>query len=463
LKCGNENPEGAERCNLCGSELQSGTFTKKSKKQLAALVFFSFVHYLRNTLIVLLLVVPVIVLVCFILWRSDAPPLEDDYTISDLRSVPAECERSYELLMSLSSKDRNTPEAAGIGLCAEDVTFISELQDTIRNCSYEETIEAIGENVGGIKLAWRNGEKGRGVISELNRFEEIADLTECSMDAYTIPLANLRRLAYLYHAYIFVEVGQGNEEEAMAELIELDMVFRKLSVNARPLVTKLVCIAVLALDIKTANFIVNNPGTSQESIELLAEHFGAFSEEQTSLRNGMINEYLVCKDGLDQAHEKAMHSSGPLKYNSTLRLVKNHFDELVHRAEGKEQAEVEKLSVWPRFWPFKVDVELDSEEGLPKIYQFYNPVGFALLGILTPVFDRVFELQTRLEVHGDLLQIVLGKRLGKEVSLRARVYSDEYIIDIKEGIIFSPGPDGEANTEDDIKLMINLEVLGLVE
>jgi hypothetical protein len=106
---------------------------------------------------------------------------------------------------------------------------------------------------------------------------------------------------------------------------------------------------------------------------------------------------------------------------------------------------------------------LDSEEGLPKIYQFYNPVGFALLGILTPVFDRVFELQTRLEVHGDLLQIVLGKRLGKEVSLRARVYSDEYIIDIKEGIIFSPGPDGEANTEDDIKLMITLEVLGLVE
>ena len=65
-----------------------------------------------------------------------------------------------------------------------------------------------------------------------------------------------------------------------------------------------------------------------------------------------------------------------------------------------------------------------------------------------------------LPVHADLLQIVLNKRLGKEVSLKSRAYSDEYIVDIENKKIFSPGPDGKANTKDDIKLRINPEVLG---
>ncbi|GAI51337.1 unnamed protein product [marine sediment metagenome] len=49
------------------------------------------------------------------------------------------------------------------------------------------------------------------------------------------------------------------------------------------------------------------------------------------------------------------------------------------------------------------------------------------------------------------------------MSLKARAYGDEYIIDVEKKRIFSPGPDGEADTKDDIKLTINPEVLNLTD
>ena len=66
---------------------------------------------------------------------------------------------------------------------------------------------------------------------------------------------------------------------------------------------------------------------------------------------------------------------------------------------------------------------------------------------------------TSIWIEDDLLQIVLNKRLGKEVSLKARDYSDEYIVDVENRKIFSPGPDGKPDTWDDIILWINPEVL----
>jgi len=67
---------------------------------------------------------------------------------------------------------------------------------------------------------------------------------------------------------------------------------------------------------------------------------------------------------------------------------------------------------------------------------------------------------TNISVQDDLLQIVLNRRLGKEVSLKACAYGDEYIVDIENKKILSPGPDGKTDTKDDITLPINPELLG---
>ncbi len=62
-----------------------------------------------------------------------------------------------------------------------------------------------------------------------------------------------------------------------------------------------------------------------------------------------------------------------------------------------------------------------------------------------------------------MLKIVSNVRLGEEINLKARAYSDKYIIDVENKKIFSPGPDGIADTKDDISLPINPEVLGFTE
>jgi len=86
-----------------------------------------------------------------------------------------------------------------------------------------------------------------------------------------------------------------------------------------------------------------------------------------------------------------------------------------------------------------------------------------LSSIFLTATDKVLEIKTRTQIYDDLLQIVINLRRGREADLKARAYSDEYIIDIENKKILSPGPDGEIDTEDDIFLVINPEVLNLTE
>ena len=100
--------------------------------------------------------------------------------------------------------------------------------------------------------------------------------------------------------------------------------------------------------------------------------------------------------------------------------------------------------------------------GLPPWYYFlYNPMGSITISIIMPGLDTITNVRTRIRIEDDLLQIVLGLRMGREVSLKARAYGDEYIIDVDKAIIYSPGPDEQAFTKDDIKLPLNPEVLGI--
>lgn len=80
--------------------------------------------------------------------------------------------------------------------------------------------------------------------------------------------------------------------------------------------------------------------------------------------------------------------------------------------------------------------------------------------ICFPATESIREVRSKLQIHQDMLQIVLNKRLGRDFSLKARDYGDEYIIDIENKKIFSPGPDRIENTDDDIKLNIEPDVLG---
>lgn len=424
---------------------------------------------LRGFALVSIIITAVLAMLAF-LWAFDAAPIPNDYTVADLRGASPEYAGSYELLMNLADEGDTEPNGApAIGLSAQDVTTIKEIYNILKKADYSITVtsETVTARAEGVNQAWQNAKKGREVIGALGRYPEIADLTEPNYEADLDFLENLKRLMQICHLHIRLQSDMGNEEDAIAELLELDSLFRKLSVNARTMITKLVCYAGFAYNIRSANFIINNSHTSHESLESLAENFTRITHEQLSLRNSIISEYLMARrafrlileepDSRIRKHQiKAF-----LKLNSSIRLHRNFCDQWITMDSGKY--EKPKLSVWPTIVPGFVSVSLDSDGEFPWYYRCYNPTGSMLIQTLVPAIEKIIALKTKIRIHEDILQTVLNKRLGKEMSLKARAYSDQYIIDVDKKIIFSPGPDGKAYTKDDIKLAINPQVLNLIE
>lgn len=495
-KCGTENVDGAQLCEACGYVFEGGDVAKPVfKPKTSRLAIASFVLGICTLLLFFLAGIPSIILgiigiliisksrgklkgkslavagivisvflmLTLYLWSFDADPIPNDYTIADLRSAPHECAHSYELLRSLSDKEyKDHNDASDMGLSEQDVHIIYQVSDFIKEADFSQISKTLKENAANTIEAWANAEKGRNIVNELNRFPEIADLTKPDLEAKAGFLPNLKLLAYLYQTYVCLQVCQGADKIAVKQLIEYDSVVRKLSVNARSIVARLVCFAILDIDISTASFIVNDSNASHESVELLAEHFQPLTNEQTSVRNAIICEYLMFRNTLDkQFRQVTGRSPFFLKRNSTLRVYRNFCDAVIDYANEAKEDNGQPYSVWPSIYPDCMpDVSIAGEPLPWECWQYkcYNPLGCLFMAILTPNLGSIVRYRMKIKVHDDLLQIILNKRLGRQVSMKARAYSDEYIIDVENKMIFSPGLDGEAGTEDDIKLPINPEV-----
>jgi hypothetical protein len=415
-------------------------------------------------------VLPDVLLVATLLYSLDAEAIPNDYTVADFRSAGVEYAETYGLLTSLADPDKGhlgKGGAPGIGLSKQDVDVIQQVSKALGPSDYSNLRQALAANAEGIDRAWQNSVRAREIISKLSDFGEIADLTEPDWDADLGFLANLRKSAQLYGVYVRLQTERGDNAAAVEHLIELDIVFRKLTVNARSMIAKLVCIGCLGINTRTANFVANNPRSTEASLELLAKHFTPLTDEQLSLRNQMICEYLVFKKLLRElpglGRWPAVKNVPFFKRNSALRVSRNWCNRMLDVREGPNGDKRQQLSVWPWLYPDFGPVSIDSDGKLPWYYRRYNPLGAMLAGLFLYVLDRPFELTTRLRMENEQLRIVLDKRLGREVSLKACAYSDEYIVDIEKKVIFSPGPDGEPETEDDIKLPIDPSVLGWAE
>jgi hypothetical protein len=408
-------------------------------------------------------IVPTLFILALTYWCFDVAPIPNDYTIAEIRSAPAEYNQTYGLLLSLADPNDDLRSAPAISLSEDDVNALKRIYQVWQEDDFSDISAKLKAEGKTIVHIWQNAEKGRDVISKLDSFTEIADLTEPNIMKLDFPWAkNLRILIQLYDLYISLQVCMGNQQVAIDELIQLHSVFKKLSLNSRAMLTKWVYLRGLAITISTANFIANNPHTSRNGLEQLTQHLEAPSDEYVSLKNSIIFGYLVAKnmftDAFKESKAKMKYFRPPptLKFNSMLRVCRNFCDSWIAREQSGEQTEL--LIVWPALYP-NLPVELDPTGHLPWYYTAYNPFGSMTLSAWRPAPAKLSENKTRTLIYYDLLGIVLGKRLGREVSMKARAYSDNYIVDLEKKKIFSPGPDGEAETEDDIELPIDPNVV----
>jgi hypothetical protein len=511
-KCGHLNTDDANLCLSCGFELTDLQLTKPKIKTsklailsfilaISSLFFFvitgipaivygiASIRKIRKskgtlkgvaiaTLSIIISILFMTISLFFLLWRLDAPPIPNDYTIADLRSAPTDCVPSYKLFEKLievlkQSSDSDIPET---GLSKEDISLIEKISYAIADNNSLKISNLLINNADIIKQAWNRTEIARDLIHQLNEFPEIADL----YNPYVTKPLRMFDITYLHRLYrVFTDIqNEPNDIQYITnELIELDSVFRKLSLNARSLTNKLVCFAMMSQNITTANDIVNKSGTSQEALGLLAEHFGTITEEQISLKNPILCEYLFDKYAISDYDSlslgmKVTGKIGFIKVNSTLSVFRNNFENQINIIEGNNKIPRLELSVWPTFYSFKEpsfyynqeQVFPTKLEQIPSLYRYYNPGGSVLLIMLNN--NDILKNSEQIEwitTQNELLQIVLNKRLGREIDPEKSKNVVKYIIDLENKCISNPGPDGKNGTKDDIKLQINPEVLNLTK
>lgn len=404
-----------------------------------------------------------IVFMCifYLFWSIDAPPIPNDYTVADLRSASPEYAESFEVLKTLIDEDNDFSGAPAIELTHSDKDMIAEIRGIIKTAATSEISRTLNYYAKEIKQIWADNEIARDVIRRLNEFPEIADLTEPSVDFKLMQRQDLIELAYLYEVYVHLQTEQDDIHAVTLQLIELDSVFRKLGLNARPLIGKWICDVCMTADMVTASTIANNAQASQESIEMLAGHFTPLTKEQLSLRNSELFEYLLMRNIISDVLGRSTVGKTPLlKRNSTLRFCRNNCDDRINILEDIKDSTNVRFSVWPSIYPCMGPVSFRALKPLPLLYICYNPVGSLFMRTRSFTYENLLRQKTAAKIQDDLLQIVLNKRLGKDVSLKASAYGDEYIVDVENKKVFSPGPDGKADTRDDIMLRINPEVLG---
>jgi len=399
-------------------------------------------------------------------WRVDAPPIPNDYTINDIKSAPPEYNQSYELLLSI--------EDSNIALSEEDVINLWQIYDIFSEDDLQTISNKLQEKESDILVLWDKAKKGRSTFAKLDSFPEIVDLSEPILNKQYPVDKTFRQLVFLYRIHICLQSIKGNHELAFNELKMLDSIFKKMTLNNRSFVMKLFCIACFNQYINSANFIINNPETPNEILLSLKDQIESLSDEHTSLKNVLIFEYITCKNELNKMADvpKLKYSSfSPLKYNSSLRFLRNYYDEWIVIDENQKSDD--KFRIWPVIYP-DLPVEFNNEVKLDSIYyKIYNPVGYVLIEIVSSPVERIILIKKRFEVHYDMLKVVLNARLGEEVDLKALDYGDDYIIDIENKTIsynFSArkvksSHEFSNSTMKDIvlKLRINPEVLGFTE
>lgn len=402
-----------------------------------------------------------------IILNLDAPTIENDYTIDDFQSAGPDADYSFHLIESLTLND-NSEIPDVIGLTVSDANSIEALNIFNGKSELSSVSEVSLNNDKLIERAWGNAVRGKKAINLLSEFDEIADLTKPSLYDEMHYLESLKILTLLYSSYAMLQCEKGNYDAGINELIKIDGIIRKLSINSRSLIMRLVCLAGMSINTNCANHIANHPEIPHKNLKILTDHFSPINEQHISLQNALIAECMLIKTGIIMCVDKYIEpgnwyarSKRFLKINSARRLNRN----LLIKAFKLNGSSIHEDNSINTVWPWRnselIEVSFDDAWDLPFSYEYYNPIGTMTIQILTAALEKITNLHTKLQIQDDLLQIVFDLRLGREVDLSARAYGDEYVIDLDEEMIYSPGVDGVAFTDDDIKLYINPVVLGL--
>ena len=237
----------------------------------------------------------------------------------------------------------------------------------------------------------------------------------------------------------------------MEHIIQFDRTIRKLSVTARPILTKLVCFSLLHINIEMANCLVNDSNLPTPMLHVLAGHYEPLSVEILSTDSSMRFDYLRSKLAL-----YTLKAGNRLyKLNSTLWLFRSLYFE-----------NTELLSnAWPDIYPDSWPVVISMESGRIKFsrrYKIYNFVGYNLCNIMLPALKGFQRQAERLKYKDQVFQIIIRKRIDPNFDIKSVAKQDNIVFDIiSQRIFMHPSYIDESIKVDGIFLPVNINVLGI--
>lgn len=182
---------------------------------------------------VLIFLLTPIMAVMHAVWRMDAAPIPNDYSVSDLRATAPGNLSSYALLCSLGDSDIDAEGSLAIGLSEGDQEEIDRISAYRRCETYDEIIHAIDEDTDDIMRLWERSRKGRNILEQLALYTEIADLSELDMNASPPYLKNLKNMSVLTWAYGSTQIRLGNEDTTIPALARLQSIAKGMHPQCR--------------------------------------------------------------------------------------------------------------------------------------------------------------------------------------------------------------------------------------
>jgi hypothetical protein len=194
----------------------------------------------------------------------DDPAIRRPLTIEEIAPSFDGANKSYSLLMRYS---KQTPSAEARAFAAQKpaVQFSGEsARDPVK------WREFLKRNRAGLEADWTMLEPQRKWLAELNSFDRIGDLTPTDFDADIMRFDVWRLMSQRICAIASLQALDGHADEAVATLLPLLQVSRKLEPSARNLVRFMIARTMQRMGLETAAFILDQGGVSPATCQKLA-------------------------------------------------------------------------------------------------------------------------------------------------------------------------------------------------
>jgi hypothetical protein len=194
----------------------------------------------------------------------DDPTIRRSLTIEEIAPSFDGASKSYAVLMRYS---KQSPSAEARAFSAQKPAVQSAGEKPQEAAKWREFVT---KNRAGLEADWVMLAPQRAWLAELNSFERIGDLTPTDFDADIIRFDVWRLLSQRASAIASLQALDGHGDEAIATLVPMLEVSRKLEPSARNLVRFMIARTVQRFCLETARFILDQGGVSPAARQRLA-------------------------------------------------------------------------------------------------------------------------------------------------------------------------------------------------